>query len=49
MGKTGTLLRITYNLDDNSTRMLISLRLKRKALNWFHSKPNHLELSVDQL
>lgn len=43
------LLRTTYNLDDNSTKVLISSRLKDKALNWFHSKPDHLELSVDEL
>jgi len=43
------LLRMTYGLDDNSSRVLISSRLRGKALSWFHSKPDHLELSVDQL
>lgn len=43
------LLRTTYNLDDNATRVLISSRLKDKALGWFHSKPDHLQLSVDNL
>ncbi|KMQ90283.1 hypothetical protein RF55_9977, partial [Lasius niger] len=43
------LLRTTYRLDENSTKVLISLRLKSKALNWFHSKPKHLELSAAEL
>jgi len=37
------LLRMTYSLDDNSSRVLISSRLKENALNWFHSKPDHLK------
>lgn len=43
------LLRTIYNLDDNLMRVLMSSRLKDKALSWFHSKPDHLELSVDNL
>lgn len=43
------LLRATYRLDENSTKILISLRLKSKALNWFHSKPEHLELNTAEL
>jgi len=43
------LVRTTYNLDDNNTRILISMKLKKKALQWFHSKPEHLEVSVNEL
>lgn len=43
------LLRATYRFDENSTKILISLRLKSKALNWFHSKPEHLELNTAEL
>lgn len=43
------LLRGTHNLDDNATRVLISSRLKGKALNWFHSKPDHIVLSATSI
>ncbi|XP_018406547.1 PREDICTED: uncharacterized protein LOC108782710, partial [Cyphomyrmex costatus] len=43
------LLRVTYRLDENSTRILINLRLKNKALSWFHSKSEHLQLSAADL
>lgn len=43
------LLRATYRLDENSTKILISLRLKNKALSWFHSKPEHLQLNAADL
>ncbi|KYN02350.1 hypothetical protein ALC62_06832 [Cyphomyrmex costatus] len=43
------LLRNSYRLDDNSARVLISSRLKGRALAWFHSKAEHLTLSVENL
>ncbi|XP_039313505.1 uncharacterized protein LOC120359576 [Solenopsis invicta] len=43
------LLREEYRLDENSTRILINLRLKDKALTWFHSKPEHLRLNAADL
>lgn len=43
------LLRRTYNLDEDSTRILIGSKLKGKALKWFHSKAEHLELSIPDL
>lgn len=43
------LVRTTYNLDDNNTRILISMKLKQKALQWFHSKPEHLEMPITEL
>ena len=38
-----------YNLDDNATKVLISSRLKGRALNWFHSKVEHLAWSIPDL
>ncbi|XP_011859156.1 PREDICTED: uncharacterized protein K02A2.6-like [Vollenhovia emeryi] len=43
------LIRNTYRLEDDATRILISSRLKGRALTWFHSKSEHLTLSVDGL
>ncbi|KYN06562.1 hypothetical protein ALC62_02486 [Cyphomyrmex costatus] len=43
------LLGTTYNLTDNDLKILIIRRLKGRALKWFHSKPEHLEIRVDEL
>jgi len=43
------LVRVTYNLDDNHIRILIGMKLKQKALKWFHAKPENLEISVTEL
>lgn len=42
-------LRNSYGLNDSATKMLISSRLKGKAYEWFHSKPEHIEYNVDEL
>lgn len=42
-------LERTYHLDDNATRVLICSRLKGKALTWFHSKPDHIEITISRL
>ena len=44
-----TLLRTTYHLDDNTTRVLISSKLKGRASIWFHSKSEHLQKGVNDL
>jgi len=44
-----TLLRRTYELRDGYTKVLISMILKRKALEWFHSDPTRIESSVNDL
>lgn len=44
-----TLLQQMYQLDDNSTKLLIGAILTGNALGWFHSVPEHLSLLVDQL
>ena len=43
------LVRETYQLDDNALKILISSKLKGRALSWFHSKPDHLSLSFSEL
>ena len=43
------LLKDTYKLDENTTKVLISTKLKGRALTWFHSKSEHLTSSVSEL
>lgn len=43
------LVRRTYRLSDEHTKLLIGMRLKGKALEWLHSKPQFLEISVKAL
>ena len=43
------LLSATYELDDNCAKILISSKLKGNALEWFHSKSEHIEMSMDNL
>lgn len=38
-----------YRLSDECAKILIGMRLKGKAAEWLHSKPQHSELSVDDL
>lgn len=41
------LLRTTYCLDENSTRVRICSKLKGNALTWFHLKPEHIEMPTE--
>lgn len=43
------LLRLTYDLDDNMMKILIGSRLKGRASAWFHSKAEHVEMTLDEL
>lgn len=43
------LLCRTYELDDNMAKILISSKLKGKAIQWFHSKADYIEMSLTQL
>ena len=43
------LLRATYRLDDNAAKLLAVSRLKNQALEWFHSKPEHISMCIDDL
>jgi len=43
------LLRSSYSLDESSTRILISSRLKGRALSWFYSKAEFLTMTIEEL
>lgn len=38
-----------FKLDENSSRALISTRLKGRALRWFHSKADIMSVPIDEL
>lgn len=42
-------LRTAYKLDDNLTKVLIGTKLKGRASDWFHSKPEYIALTSDEL
>ncbi|XP_076667929.1 uncharacterized protein LOC143368757 [Andrena cerasifolii] len=43
------LLRTSYQLHENASRVLISSKLKGRAASWFHSKAEHLTLTIVDL
>lgn len=43
------LLTRTYQLDENSVRVLISSRLRGRALSWFYSKPEYITIRSEDL
>ena len=43
------LLSTAYKLDDNLAKILLTSKLKWNALTWFHSKSDHIEMSVEDL
>ena len=43
------LLREMYRFPDEQTRVLLGMRLKGKALEWFHSKPEHVSMPIPLL
>lgn len=43
------LLKVTYQLGDDHARILVGMRLKGKALEWFHSRPEFIGMSFDAL
>lgn len=42
-------LQSTYQLSDGELRMLIGYKVKGKALEWLHSKPEHITKSAHEL
>lgn len=42
-------LKATYRLDDDGAKILIGMRLKKRASEWFHSRPEHIEMSFERL
>lgn len=43
------IVKQTYHLDDNMTKLLLGMKLTGDAGEWFHSVPAHLTLIVDEL
>lgn len=43
------LVKMTYKLEDDFARILVGMKLKKKALEWFHSRPEHVEMTFDAL
>ncbi|KYN06053.1 hypothetical protein ALC62_03005, partial [Cyphomyrmex costatus] len=43
------LLKATYRLEDDAARLIIGMRLKGKALEWLHSKPEYVGMPFDSL
>ena len=43
------LLRTTYRLGSDASKLLAVSRLKDQALEWFHSKPEHIGMHIDDL
>lgn len=43
------LIKTTYHLADEYVKILIGMRSKGKASEWLQSKPQHIEMSVDDL
>jgi len=43
------LLKTAYQLEDDAARLLIGMRLKDKALEWLHSKPEYVAMPFDAL
>ena len=42
-------LRTTFDLDDDTTKVLIGTKLRGRALQWLHSKSQHIEMSLEML
>lgn len=42
-------MKATYLLEDNHAKLLIGMKLKKMAAEWFHSKPEYLSMSFEEL
>lgn len=42
-------LKTAHRLEDNFAKILLGMKLKKKALEWFHSKPEYLGMTFDAL
>lgn len=47
--KQAKFLRTADTLDDDLTKIMIGTRLKGRAMEWFHSKPEYIGMTSDQL
>lgn len=42
-------LKTTYRLEDDHTKILIGSKIKKKAYEWFHSKPEYMSMPFEEL
>lgn len=42
-------VRQTYRLEDDHAKILIGTKLKKKAFEWFHSRPEHVSLPFETI
>lgn len=42
-------LKTAYRMESDMVKLLIGMRLKGKALEWFHSSPAYIRLTADEL
>lgn len=43
------LLKAIYQLEDDSARLVIGMRLRSRALEWLHSRPEYVGMPFDLL
>lgn len=43
------LLKTMYQLEDDYMKILIGMRLKKKAVEWFYLKPDLISMTFDAL
>lgn len=41
-------MKVTYQLADDVAKMLIGMKLKKKAFEWLHSRAEHLTMTFDE-
>nr|XP_012232667.1 PREDICTED: uncharacterized protein LOC105678149 [Linepithema humile] len=42
-------LKTAYRMESNMVKLLIGMRLRGKALEWFHSSPAYIQMTADEL
>jgi len=42
-------LKATYHLDDDQTKILMGSKLKKRAFEWFHSRPEYIAMPFEEL
>lgn len=42
-------IKTSYDLSDDFTKVLVGAKLKEKALEWFHSRSDYIEMPLEEL
>ncbi|XP_067209940.1 uncharacterized protein [Linepithema humile] len=42
-------VKMTYRLEDDCAKILMGMKLKKKAFEWFHSRPEHISMSFETI